>query len=206
MSLLYFFDLLGTFAFAISGALMGVSKKMDLYGMFVLAFLTGVGGGTIRDVLLGRVPPFVFNDIWYINVIALATFLVFFLHRKVHRNLKLINIADAVGLGVFTCIGASVALSLGVVWYGIVLFGVLTATGGGMLRDIAAQEVPFVLKKEVYASASMAGGFLFLLFHKVGVNIDINILVTSAFVSVIRILSMRYGWNLPKLFLRRRAK
>lgn len=200
MSFLYFFDLLGTFAFAISGALLGVNKKMDIYGMFVLAFLTGVGGGTVRDVLLGRVPPFVFNDIGYLFVIFVATLLVFFLHSKVSKNIKLINIADAVGLGVFTCIGANIALELDIRWYGIVLFGVLTATGGGMLRDIAAQDVPFVLQKEVYASAAILGGFLFLLFNKIDMNIDVNIIITSVIVTVIRIFSMHYGWNLPKIF------
>lgn len=202
MSFLYFFDLLGTFAFAVSGALMGVRKKMDVYGMFVLALLTGVGGGTVRDVLLGRVPPFVFKNIWYIAVTLLATLLVFFLHRNVRRNRKILNIADAVGLGVFTCIGASIAMSEGIAWFGVVLFGVITATVGGMLRDISAQEVPFVLQKEVYASASIAGGFLFLLFHKIGLGADGNIIITSSFITGIRILSMHYGWNLPKIFLR----
>lgn len=200
MSFLYFFDLLGTFAFAISGALLGVNKKMDVYGMFVLAFLTGVGGGTVRDALLGRVPPFVFKDIGYLIVIVASTLLVFFLHSKISKNLRLINVADAIGLGVFTCIGANIALEVGVSWYGIILFGVLTATGGGMLRDIAAQDVPFVLQKEVYASAAILGGFLFLLFNKIGMNIDVNILITSTVVTVIRIFSMHYGWNLPKIF------
>lgn len=200
MSFLYFFDLFGTFAFAVSGALLGVNKKMDIYGMFVLALLTGVGGGTIRDICLGRIPPFVFKDIWYITIILAATLIVFFMHPKVNKNLKLLNLADAIGLGVFTCIGATIALEKGASWYGIVLFGVITATVGGMLRDISAQIVPLVLQKEVYASASIAGGFLFLLFNKLGVNIDINIFVTSVFVTLIRVFSIHYGWNLPKLF------
>lgn len=200
MSLLYIFDLIGTYAFAISGALLGAKKKMDIYGMFILALVTGVGGGTIRDMMLGRTPPFVFKDIWYLIDVFVATLTVMFLYKKVLRNLKLINIADAIGLGVFTCIGATIAKDTGCSWYGIILFGLMTATVGGMIRDVLAQVVPFVLQKEIYASASIAGGFLFITLDYFNINIDLNIFVTSLFVTVIRLLSIHNSWNLPKLF------
>ncbi len=202
MSFLYLFDLIGTYAFAISGALVGAKKKMDIYGMFILALVTGVGGGTIRDMMLGRTPPFVFKDIWYLIDITIATFTVVFLYKKVLKNLKLINIADAIGLGVFTCIGATIAKDSGCSWYGIILFGLMTATVGGMIRDILAQEVPFVLQKEIYASASILGGFIFIFLDYLNINVDINIFITSLFVTVVRLLSVHKGWNLPKLFSR----
>lgn len=202
MSFLYLFDLMGTFAFAISGAMMGANKKMDIYGLFILALATGVGGGAVRDICLGRVPPFFLKDIWYLNVIVLAVVLVFFLSSKVSKRLHLLNIADAVGLGVFTCIGASIAMTENVSWYGVVIFGVMTATVGGMIRDVFSQEVPFVLQKEVYASASIAGGFLFLLLDFLNINLDINIIFTSVMVTGIRIVAIYRGWNLPTIISR----
>lgn len=199
MTILYFFDLFGTFAFAVSGAILGIKKDMDIYGMFILAVSVGVGGGTMRDVLLSRTPPFVLTDINYMIVIAAATLIVFFLNSKVIKEMpmKALNIADAVGLGVFTSIGANVAVECNVEWYGIIFFGVMTATAGGMIRDTLAGEVPFVLKKEVYASASIAGGILFIILYKSNVGMNINILITSIFVTLIRIVAIYKNWNLP---------
>ena len=111
--------------------------------------------------------------------------------------MKALNIADAIGLGVFTSIGATVAVECNVEWYGIIFFGVMTATAGGMIRDTLAGEVPFVLKKEVYASASIAGGILFIILYKSNVGMNINILITSIFVTLIRIVAIYKNWNLP---------
>lgn len=199
MTILYFFDLFGTFAFAVSGAILGIKKDMDIYGMFILAVSVGVGGGTMRDVLLSRTPPFVLTDINYMIVIAAATLIVFFLNSKVIKEMpmKALNIADAVGLGVFTSIGANVAVECNVEWYGIIFFGVMTATVGGMIRDTLAGEVPFVLKKEVYASASIAGGILFIVLHRANIGMNINILITSVIVTLIRIIAIYKNWNLP---------
>ena len=199
MTILYFFDLFGTFAFAVSGAILGIKKDMDIYGMFILAVSVGVGGGTMRDVLLSRTPPFVLTDINYMIVIAAATLIVFFLNSKVVKDMpmKALNIADAVGLGVFTSIGANVAVECNVEWYGIIFFGVMTATAGGMIRDTLAGEVPFVLKKEVYASASIAGGILFIVLHRANIGMNINILITSVIVTLIRIIAIYKNWNLP---------
>ncbi len=204
MSVLYFFDLFGTFAFAVSGALLGVKKDMDIYGMFVLAVSVGVGGGTMRDMMLGRTPPFVLTDVNYMIVIAAATLLVFFLNSVVEKSLpmKTLNIADAVGLGVFTSIGASVAVAYDVEWYGIIFFGVMTATAGGMIRDTLAGEVPFVLKKEVYASASIIGGIIFIIIYRLNISLNINILITSIIVTLIRILAIYKDWHLPHFKVR----
>ncbi len=196
---LYFFDIAGTFAFAISGALVGVKKDMDIYGMFVLAFVTAVGGGTIRDTMIGRVPPFIFNDGLYVVMVILATLVVFFMTKHVERNMMLLNVSDAIGLGVFTCIGVTIAESQGIVWYGMILLGVMTATFGGMIRDVLAKEVPFVLRKDIYASASILGGFMFLGLDKLGLNIDINILITSISITTLRLYCMYYNVQLPKM-------
>lgn len=202
MSLLYILDLAGTFAFAVSGALMGAGKRMDIYGVFILALVAGVGGGTLRDIMLGRTPPFVFRDAAYLAAALFASLLVFFLYKRVLENMKLLNAADAVGLGVFTCIGAAAADGAGCSWYGVALFGVMTATVGGMIRDVLAGEVPFVLQKEVYASASAAGCLLFIFLRRIDVNMDVSVLITSVFVTAVRMASLRGGWNLPKIFIR----
>ncbi len=198
MSMFYIFDIIGTFAFAISGALMGAKKEMDLYGLFILGLVTGVGGGTLRDVLFGRTPPFIFNDITYIVSVILAVLVVFFFHSKVSKGTKLLNIFDAIGLGVFTCIGAIIALNENIVWYGVILSAVMTSTVGGMIRDTLAGEVPFVLQKEVYASASIFGAIIFLILNKVNVPIDINIFLVSVIVTVLRLLSVHKNWSLPR--------
>ena len=198
MSMFYIFDIIGTFAFAISGALMGAKKEMDLYGLFILGLVTGVGGGTLRDVLFGRIPPFIFNDIAYLISVILAVLLVFFFHGKVQKGTKLLNIFDAIGLGVFTCIGAIIALNENIVWYGVILSAVITSTVGGMIRDTLAGEVPFVLQKEVYASASILGAIIFLILNQVNAPIDVNIFVVSVIVTVLRLLSLHKNWSLPR--------
>ena len=198
MTMFYIFDVVGTFAFAISGALMGAKKEMDIYGLFILGLVTGVGGGTLRDVLFGRIPPFIFNDIAYLISVILAVLLVFFFHGKVQRGTKLLNIFDAIGLGVFTCIGATIALNENIVWYGVILSAVITSTVGGMIRDTLAGEVPFVLQKEVYASASILGAVIFLILHKFDIPIDVNIFLVSVIVTVLRLLSVHKNWSLPK--------
>jgi len=197
MTLLYIFDLVGTFAFAISGALLGINKHMDIYGLFILALVTGVGGGTLRDILFGRIPPFIFNDINYMLVIIFATLLVFFFHMRVKKRFKLLTIFDAIGLGVFTCIGTITAIDMGIVWYGVILSGVMTATVGGMIRDILAGDVPFVLQKEVYASASILGGILFVIFNMLNLSENINILIVSISVTSLRLLALYKDWRLP---------
>lgn len=198
MSFLYFFDLLGTFAFAISGALLGVKKDMDVYGQFVLALAVAVGGGTVRDMMLGNVPPFVLKDVNYLGVTLLAVVLVAISHRKVARLNSTIIFMDAIGLGVFTVIGATKALNADLSWYAVVFCAVLTSTGGGMIRDVLAQEIPFVLRREVYASASMLGGLIFFGMYQAGIPNNVSAFVTSFIVIALRLLTLRKNYHLPK--------
>ena len=190
MNFLYYFDLFGTFIFAITGALVGINKNMNVFGVFILAFVTGVGGGTIRDIILGRTPPFAFKDIWYITVITAATIFVLLFHTYIRKNMKLLNDCDAVGLGVFTCIGADIAKESGIPWYGVIFFGVVTAVAGGLIRDIFAQELPFVLQKEVYAAASVIGGCLFLILDHFCTALGLNMVITALVVIIIRVLAV----------------
>lgn len=198
MGVLYFLDLVGTLAFGISGAIAAVRKKMDMYGILVLATVTAVGGGTIRDVLVGRIPPFIFRDITYFIVSISAGMLVFFFHRHVEKRFKLLLIMDAIGLGTFTVIGISVGLEYGIGYFGSVFLGVMTATAGGMMRDVLQGDVPLVLQKEIYASACIAGGILFVILDSLWHQSVINIFISVTAVILIRITAIIKNWNLPK--------
>lgn len=198
MSLLYLLDLIGTGAFAISGALAGVKKDMDIYGISVLSLVTAVGGGTIRDVLVGRIPPFIFRDYNYILVSLICAFVVFFFYKKVERSFKLLLIMDAMGLGVFTVIGVKVGIEYHAGVIGSIFMGVMTGTFGGMIRDLLQGEIPLVLKKEVYASASLLGGIVYLLLSNISSYGSINIFAGTIVVFTLRILAIFKNWHLPR--------
>jgi uncharacterized membrane protein YeiH len=198
MRLLYLFDLLGTFAFAISGAVAGVRKNFDLYGIIVLALVTAVGGGTIRDVLVGRIPPFIFKDINYFLISIAAALITFFFHKYVEKTYKLLLIMDAIGLGVFTVIGISVGLQYNIGYFGAVVMGVMTGTFGGMIRDVLQKEVPLVLQKEIYASACIIGGIVFVVFDILKINNVLNVVISGVAVFLIRFVAIQKNWHLPK--------
>jgi len=198
MEIIYIFDIFGTFAFAISGAIAGVRKKMDLYGILVLAIVTAVGGGTLRDTLLGRTPPFIFKDYNYLYVSVFAALIVFFFHKKLEERYSLLLIMDALGLGVFTVIGISIGLDSNIGYPGALLMGVMTGTAGGMVRDVLQKEIPLVLQREIYASACIAGGFVFLGFEYFGLNRNLGIVISALLVFAVRFLSIRNRWSLPK--------
>lgn len=198
MTLLYSLDMLGTFAFAVSGALAGVRKEMDIYGISFLAVITAVGGGTTRDVLMGRTPPFVFVDYNYIYISVFAAFLVFMFHKHIAKTLTLLIYMDALGLGVFNIIGISVGLNHGIGYLGSIALGVMTGTGGGMMRDVLTGETPFVLKREIYASACILGGASFIAMELMGINRPVGLTLSAVIVILIRVLAIIKDWNLPK--------
>lgn len=202
----YMFDMIGTIAFAVSGALVGVSRKMDIFGMAVLALATAIGGGVIRDVLLGYFPPNSLRNVVYVTVVLAVTFIVFVIYNsRYHRNIMgprsraSYLFADALGLASFTVTGASAGYTL----YPdlpifIVLLGTITAVGGGILRDMLAQRVPSVLKEDVYALPSIIGGIVYYLLV---ISDWASQAVYGAFtiVLVIRLLAIKYHWSLPRV-------
>ena len=195
---LYVFDLFGTFAFALSGALLGVKKEMDVYGYLVLAFVTAVGGGTVRDILL-LTKPFILYDVNYTLVVVLAVIFVAFSRKYIERAGKWLIVADAVGLGVFTVIGATKAMALGLDFHAVLVLAVLTGTGGGMIRDVLAAQVPAVLSREIYASACITGAVLFWLFTKVELPPVFCALLAASTVTFIRLFTYVKNYHLPKL-------
>ncbi len=198
--LLYFLDLFGTGVFAISGAWLACRKDMDLFGTMVLAFVTAVGGGTIRDVLLGAVPVFWIQDTWYM-VVILASTLLAIAFRKWHFQTKHhMLIADAIGLAVFTIIGITKAQAFGASPLVAVMMGVLTGCGGGAIRDVLAGDVPMVLRAEIYASAAMAGGAVYVLMEPVFPYTEVTLAAASLVLSM-RLLALYKDVSLPRFSL-----
>lgn len=197
MTLLYFLDLLGTAAFAASGAWAGVRRDMDVFGVLLLGMVTATGGGTLRDLLIGDTPPFIFHNETYLYLSLVVSLVVFLFHGKMAFIAQPLLYFDAIGLGTFVVIGTNKALAFNLGFLGVVMMGVITATAGGMVRDILSNEVPLVLRNEVYASACLAGGALFYLLHHTPLAEDLALLITALTVIVIRLLAIRYNWSLP---------
>ncbi|WBA81021.1 trimeric intracellular cation channel family protein [Endozoicomonas sp. GU-1] len=199
--LLYILDLFGTVVFAISGVWLACRKDMDLFGAMVLAFVTAVGGGTIRDVLLSSTPVFWIQDTLYLLVI-LATTLFAILVRQWHERSKwILQVSDALGLAVFVVIGVTKSLSFGVEPMVAVMMGVLTGCGGGAIRDMLAGEIPMVLRQEIYASAAMAGGAVFILLEPLLQNINHTSIIAAAVVLILRLMAVYKGLSLPRFGL-----
>lgn len=197
-NLIQFLDLFGTMAFAVTGALKAVEHKLDIFGVIFLAAITGLAGGIIRDVVLGKIPPSGISEISYVSIAIVTAIAVFFLYPRIKGQMGLFLTFDAVGLGVFTIIGATIALNI----YGfnvllMVFAGMITAIGGGIIRDALVNETPLVFRKELYASISFVGVLLYILLLYGGINLEIASIVCVVFVTVFRVMAIHYRWNLP---------
>ena len=190
-------DFLGTFAFALSGALVAVRHRLDLFGVLVLSFAAATAGGITRDVLLGATPPVALVDWRYLAVSAVAGLITFYRHADVERFRNPVQVSDAVGLALFAVVGASKALAAGVGPVGAVMLGVVTGVGGGVVRDVLVAEVPAVLQRELYAVAALAGALLLV----AGRSLDLPpapVAVAGAVLCFgVRWMAIRRGWRLP---------
>jgi uncharacterized membrane protein YeiH len=198
MNLLFILDMIGTVAFAASGAWVAVRKEMDLFGVVALGMVTAIGGGTLRDLLLGDLPPFCLQNEIYFWVPAATALLVFVMHRHLPTLTQPLLYLDAIGLGTFVVIGVSKALLFDTGPFGAVLMGILTGTAGGVIRDILANEVPLILREEIYASACVLGGILLVILTHLEAPEQLNLLLVAGSVILIRVLAIRYNWSLPK--------
>jgi len=198
MTLLTLFDLIGTAAFAASGAWAGVRSKMDLFGVLVMGMVTAIGGGTLRDILLGDTPPFCLQDETYLWLSAVVSLAIYLGHRSLNAFKNPLLYFDAVGLGTFVVIGTGKALTFGIGPFGAILMGVMTATAGGLIRDVLSNQIPLILRKEIYASACLAGGGLMVLLHNSPVPRELTLFLTAATVILLRITAIRRNWSLPQ--------
>ena len=191
-------DLVGIFVFAISGGLVAVRKDLDIFGVLVLAGTTGLGGGFLRDVLIGALPPAALADWRYLLVPVSAGLLIFWFHPAIGRRERVINVFDAAGLALFCVTGAVKALEAGLGPVPSALMGMLTGIGGGILRDILAGRVPIVLRGELYATPALVGAVIVVVGLEAGAAVSV-VAVPAALVCLLwRLLAMRRGWNAPR--------
>jgi uncharacterized membrane protein YeiH len=196
-TILYVLDLFGTAVFAVSGALAAGRRRMDLFGALVIAAVTAVGGGTMRDLLLDRHPVFWMEDLRYLAVIAGAGGLTFLYTSVFRPPRQSLEVADAFGLAVFSVVGARVALDVGAPPVVIVIMSAATATVGGMVRDVLCDETPLILRKEIYATAALAGGALYLGLRALALEEAVMMGVPIVTVAALRLAALRWEVHLP---------
>ena len=192
-------DLFGTMAFAITGAFKAIEHKSDIVGIIILATITGVAGGVIRDITFGKVPPTAVVNPLYITITVSTAIVISFIYPSLKKHSDLFLKFDAIGLGVFTVIGATFAYNIfGLNFLAISVSGVLTAIGGGILRDVFVNEIPIVFVKEFYASASFAGITILFILLSIKVNLSLAAIVAMAMTTSLRLIAVKFKWNLPK--------
>ncbi|EME98226.1 trimeric intracellular cation channel family protein [Streptomyces mobaraensis NBRC 13819 = DSM 40847] len=206
-SVQHWLDIVGIFVFAISGALLGVRKNFDVFGMAVLAEVTALGGGLFRDLVIGAVPPAAFSDLGYFVTPLIATLIVFFLHPEVERITSAVNVFDAAGLGLFCVTGTVKAYAHGLGLTQSATLGLATAVGGGVLRDVLAHEVPSLLRwdRDLYAVPAMAGATTAALMLKFGALHGATNAIPVVVGCGLRLLAMRFHWRAPRAWHRRSA-
>jgi uncharacterized membrane protein YeiH len=196
--MLYILDLFGVFVFAISGALVAGRKQMDLLGVLVTAGVTAIGGGTLRDLLLGRSPVFWVGDPIYVVVIAGAALGTVIYTRYFRVPQYSLLLADTFGLAFFAISGARLAAEMGVSNLIVVMMGTMTGVAGGMIRDILAARVPLILRKDIYATAAIMGCTIYLLLEEAGLNLAAAGIISMAVIFAIRLTAIVRGLGLPR--------
>ncbi|WP_439882728.1 trimeric intracellular cation channel family protein [Pontibacter sp. MBLB2868] len=200
ISLIEVLDLLGTFAFAISGIRLASGKNIDWFGAYVIGLVTATGGGTIRDLLLD-VKPFWMLDATYLIITGVALFAAILFKEKLLRLGNTLFIFDTVGLGLFTTVGIVKSFDAGLPFWVCILMGALTGTAGGVIRDVLINEVPLLFRKDIYALACIAGGFVFFLCYQFNLLIPVVEVLAALTVIVIRVVAVKFHIQLPILNL-----
>ena len=199
MDIIYVLDIIGTFAFAISGALVASKKDFDLFGVIIIAFVTAVGGGMTRDVLINAHPINWIGDLNYIWTIMAAVVFTFLFKSKIAPLSKTMFLFDTIGIGVFTLLGTQKGLSYDLHPFIAVVMGMVSSVIGGVIRDVLTNEVPLIFKKEIYASACLAGGTVYLITNHFQMQDNIQFIATITTVIVIRMLAVKLHLQLPKI-------
>jgi uncharacterized membrane protein YeiH len=190
-------DWVGTLAFALSGGVLGVKKRFDLFGVLFLSFVVAVAGGVIRDVLIGAIPPVAITDIHYFAIALIGGLLTFYCYPNVSSHQRLMLLPDAVGLGLFAVTGAQKAIEHGINPLMAAILGMITGIGGGMTRDVLAGDIPFVLRGDLYALAALAGGAIVSIGTIVGIPPTYLMLSGAAVCIFLRLMAIYRGWRAP---------
>lgn len=199
MNLIYLLDLCAVAVCAITATLEARRRELDLFGVVVIAVISGIGGGTVRDLLLGRLPVYWVHDPIYVVVGMVAGTLTFFLGRRLRLPKNFFLVPDAIGLALFTVIGTSVALQLQAPWLIAALMGVITGVFGGVIRDILCNEVPLIFRTDIYATASLAGALLLIALDRMGIGHTPAIMLAMICTVAIRLAAIRWHIHLPRL-------
>jgi uncharacterized membrane protein YeiH len=195
----YLLDIIGTMAFAMSGALTAMNKKLDPFGVFIIAFVTAVGGGMLRDVLIGITPVSWMRDLNYVYVICIGFFLAIVFRKKLDRLRTSLFLFDTIGLGVFTLIGLEKGINTGLHPIICIALGTMTACFGGVLRDILCNEIPVIFRRQIYATICILGGIVFFGLKQLRLDDDVVYVATSVFIILFRLIAVKYKWSLSPL-------
>ena len=196
---LYPLELIGTFFFAISGALANQRHHNDLFGVGFLGFVTAIGGGTLRDMMLGSYPLVWIGDIIFLYAILAGVIIAYIFFRPLIRLRRTFLVFDTLGISFFTILGVEKALSLGVKPEIAAIMGMFSAVMGGVIRDTLTNATPVLFRKEIYATACLAGAILYLILYKFGIDRNLNMILSITCIFVIRMLAVRYKLSLPNL-------
>jgi len=199
MSVIYVLDLVGTLVFAISGTLSAANKKLDLFGAYFTGFITAIGGGTLRDLILGNFPVAWVSDLNYLIVITIGVIATFLFKDMIMQLKRTLFLFDTIGIGVFTIIGIEKALSLSIHPVLAVIMGLFSAVMGGVIRDTLCNDIPLIFRKEIYAVACIIGGLLFLFLKYLQVDPTVNLFVTVTCIIAFRLICIRYKLRLPMM-------
>lgn len=192
-------DSIGTMAFAISGALTAMHKKLDVFGIFIIAFVTALGGGTLCDLLVGKTPVGWMLNVDYVFLILGGFLLAVVFRKKLDQLRTSLLFFDAIGLGVFTLIGLEKGIAIGLHPIICIALGTMTACFGGVIRDVLCTEIPVIFRKEIYATICIFGGILFFILRKFQLDITVLYPITSLFIILFRLLVVQFKWHLPAL-------
>ncbi len=197
MDAIFVIEVVGTFVFAMSGIMTAIESEFDLFGTLILGLVTAVGGGTIRDLLIGATPVSWMSTDLYIYIIIAAIPVAFFFFKYLHRLRKTFLLFDTVGIGTFTILGIEKSLSLGLSPTISLLMGVVSAVFGGIIRDVLSNHVPLIFRNEIYAFACFAGGLVYLALNYFSQLQESSLFIGISVVISIRLLAIRFNWNIP---------
>ncbi|WP_299555655.1 trimeric intracellular cation channel family protein [Seonamhaeicola sp.] len=196
----YTIDILGTVAFAVSGVLAAFNKKMDLFGILIIAFVTAVGGGTLRDLLIGNTPVSWMKDMTYTYVIMGSAVFAIIFRSKINYLRTSLFLFDTIGIGLYTVVGIEKGIQAGLHPIICIALGTMTASFGGVIRDILCNEIPVIFRKEIYATACILGGVFYFLLAKLPLDNNIVFLIAGLVVIVIRLLAVKFKIALPNIY------
>ena len=199
---MFFFiiDILGVISFAISGVLTARSKKMDVFGIFIIAFVTATGGGTLRDILIGVTPVSWMKDLTYVYLIIASVVFSLLFHKRLTILRTSLFLFDTIGIGLYTMIGVEKGISAGLSPLICIFIGTITACFGGVIRDILCNEIPVIFRKEIYATACILGGIVYFFLMQFPLNSEIVFVIAGIVVIGVRLLAVKFKFSLPSLY------